>query len=227
MATPRTIAVGDIHGCLKPFEQLLDAIELMSDDVLVILGDVADRGPESRGVIERLLDLRTQCQLVCITGNHEEMLLGAVDGTMPLQEWLRHGGAETLDSYGRGATPSQLPQEHIDFLRSWRDFYETPGHFYAHGNYLPRTRLDKQPWHEMRWGSLREFLPRMHCSGKTAILGHTSNKQGEILNLGYLVCIDTYAHGGGWLTALEPEAKKVWQVNIYGEYREGELPPPE
>ena len=79
----------------------------------------------------------------------------------------------------------------------------------------------------MRWESLRYLLPKMHCSGKTAILGHTSNKQGEILNLGYLVCIDTYAHGGGWLTALEPDADKVWQANIRGEYREGELPPPE
>jgi serine/threonine protein phosphatase 1 len=227
MTSSRTIAIGDIHGCLDPFERLLAAIELKADDTLVILGDVVDRGPNSRGVIDCLLALKDQCQLICILGNHEEMLLGVLDGVIPLQEWLSFGGAEALDSFGKGSAPSRVPQEHIDFLRSWGDYHETPSYFYAHGNYLARKPLDQQPWHEMRWESLRNFLPRMHCSGKTAILGHTSNKQGEIVNLGYLVCIDTYAHGGGWLTALEPETKKVWQANIRGEYRECELPAPE
>lgn len=227
MTPSRTIAIGDIHGCLGPLVQLLDALQLAPSDTLIILGDVIDRGPHSRGVIERLMTLRDQCQLCCIMGNHEEMLLAVVDGVIPLQEWLPHGGAETLDSYGLGSVPANLPPEHIDFLRTWADYYDTPSHFYAHGNYLSRTPFDKQPWHELRWESLRHTLPRMHCSGKTAVLGHTSNKQGEILNLGYLVCIDTYAHGGGWLTALEPATKKVWQANLQGDFREGELPLPE
>ena len=121
-------------------------------------------------------------------GNHEEMLLAAIDGLIPLQEWLQHGGAETLDSYGKGFVPARLPVEHINFIRSWGDYYETPSHFYAHGNYLARKPLAQQPWHEMRWESLRDSLPKMHCSGKTAILGHTSNKQGEVANLG-LSCL--------------------------------------
>lgn len=227
MPAPRTIAIGDIHGCLAPFEQLLTAIQVRSDDTLVILGDAVDRGPASRGVIERLLALRDECRLICIMGNHEEMLLAAVDGVIPVQEWLQHGGAETLDSYGKGFVPSRLPEEHVEFMRSWGDYHDTPMHFYAHGNYLASKPLDQQPWREMRWESLRNFLPRMHSSGKTAILGHTSNKQGEVLNLGYLVCIDTYCHGGGWLTAFEPDTKNVWQANIRGEYREGDLPLPE
>jgi serine/threonine protein phosphatase 1 len=226
MATPRTIAIGDIHGCLEPFERLLTALQLDPEDTLVILGDVIDRGPDSRGVLERLLSLRAECRLVCILGNHEEMMLDTIDDAMFLQDWLMYGGSETLDSYGKGWAPDRLPVEHLDFVRSWGDYYETPSHFYAHGNYLARKPLDQQPWHEMRWESLRNFLPKLHCSGKTAILGHTSNKQGEIVNLGYLVCIDTYAHGGGWLTALEPETKKMWQANLSGEYREGELPAP-
>jgi serine/threonine protein phosphatase 1 len=227
MNPSRTIAIGDIHGCIGPFEQLLNALQVTADDTIIILGDVVDRGPNSRGVIERLLALSSECQLFCILGNHEEMLLAAVDGLIHLQEWLQHGGAETLDSYGKGSVASQLPMDHIDFLRSWGDYYDTPSHFYAHGNYLPRKPLDQQPWQELRWESLRHVLPPMHCSGKTAVLGHTSNKQGRIVNLGYLVCIDTYAHGGGWLTALEPATNKVWQANIHGEYREDELPLPE
>ncbi len=226
MTTSRTIAIGDIHGCREPFERLLAALSLQTEDTLVILGDVVDRGPDSRGVIERLLQLQDECQLICISGNHEEMLLDSVDNKMPLQDWLSHGGDETLDSYGKGWAASRLPPEHIEFLRSWGDYFETPSHFYAHGNYLARKPLDQQPWYEMRWESLRNFRPGMHCSGKTAVLGHTSDKQGAILNLGHLICIDTYAHGGGWLTALEAETGKVWQTNLRGESREGKLPPP-
>lgn len=226
MPAGRTIAIGDIHGCREPFEQLLAAIDLSADDTLVILGDVVDRGPDSRAVIERLLVLRDECQLVCILGNHEEMMLDCIDDEMFLQDWLMHGGSETLDSYGKGWAPDRLPEEHLNFLRTWGDYHETPSHFFAHGNYLADKTLSQQPWQQVRWDSLRDRIPRMHCSGKTAILGHTSNKQGEILNLGHLVCIDTYAHGGGWLTALEPETGKVWQANIRGEYREGMLPAP-
>ena len=226
MTTPRTIAIGDIHGCLAPFQDLLVGLKVQPDDTIVFLGDAVDRGPDSRGVVETLLELKDRCQLVTILGNHEEMLLAAVDGTVPLHDWLIHGGDETLDSYGKGMAPSRLPSEHVAYIRTWIDYYETPSHFFAHGNYLARKPLDQQPWHESRWESLRNFLPRAHCSGKTAIVGHTSNKRGEIYNLGYLVCIDTYCHGGGWLTALEPETGKTWQTNLEGEYREGKLPPP-
>ena len=160
-----------------------------------------------------------------ILGNHEQMLLDAVDGQIPLQDWLMYGGAETLDSYGKGAPLSVLPAEHVEFFRTWGDYYETPSHFFAHGNYLADTVLRDQPWEWLRWESLRNLLPRKHCSGKTAVLGHTSNKQGEILNLGYLVCLDTYCYGGYWLTALEPDTNRVWQANQRGELRESELPP--
>ncbi|QEG37017.1 metallophosphoesterase [Bythopirellula goksoeyrii] len=226
-STPRTIALGDIHGCYAALDKLLSTIDLRKDDRLIVLGDVIDRGPQSRAVIERLLQLRDACQLLPILGNHEQMLLDAVDGKMALQDWLSHGGAETLDAYGPGAALSILPEEHIEFLRSWPNYHETSGFFFAHGNYLADVKLSDQPWDWLRWESLRDLLPSCHLSGRTAILGHTSNKRGEILNLGYMVCIDTYCHGGGWLTALEPETGKVWQTNERGASREGQLPPPQ
>jgi len=223
VATGRTIAIGDIHGCATALETLLAALELRPDDTLVMLGDAIDRGPDSRSVLERLITLSTECQLVPILGNHEQMLLDAVEGKMPLQGWLMHGGSETLDSYGKDAAISQLPAEHIDFLCTWGDYHETAEHFFAHGNYLPKKKLPKQPWHEMRWRSLREYLPGPHTSGKTAILGHTSNKQGQIANHGHLICIDTYCHGGMWLTALEPKTGQIWQTNEAGEVQQSEL----
>ena len=219
----RTIAIGDIHGCNTALRNLLLALDLTAPDTLVTLGDAVDRGPDSRDVLEQLLALGERCCLVPILGNHEQMLLDAVENKIPLQDWLIHGGAETLDSYGSGAALAQLSAEHLDFIASWGDYHETENHFFAHGNYIPRKKLEKQPWHEMRWRSLKYFKPSPHTSGKTAILGHTANKKGEIVNHGHFLCIDTYCHGGGWLTALEPETGKVWQTNEAGKTRTGKL----
>jgi len=224
MANGRTIAIGDIHGCDVALEGLLAALDLRADDTVVVLGDAIDRGPNSRGVLQRLLGLGNACQLAPILGNHEQMLLDVVDGRVPLQDWLAHGGAETLDSYGRGSALAALPNEHVEFIRTWGDYVSRPNHFFVHGNYLETVAFDQQPWEQLRWESLRWRTPRPHVSEKTAVLGHTSDKQGQIINLGHLVCIDTYCHGGGWLTALEPTTSRVWQTNEQGELREGKLP---
>jgi len=224
MAYGRTIAIGDIHGCGVALEALLAELAPTAEDTVVMLGDAIDRGRDSRGVIEQLLALGEQCQLVPLLGNHEQMLLNSVDGVTALQDWLIHGGAETLDSYGKDSALSAISVAHVEFIRSWGDYYETATHFFAHGNYQYQKPLAEQVWEEMRWRSLKYFLPDPHISGKIAVLGHTSNKQGRTVNLGHLVCIDTYCHGGGWLTALDPDRSRLWQANEAGEVREGALP---
>ncbi len=225
MSDGRTIAIGDIHGCCESLQTLLAMLEPCADDTLVMLGDAIDRGPDSHGVIEQLLAIQQQCQLVPLLGNHEQMLLDVVDKRMPLQDWLIHGGAETLDSYGKDAVVSAIPEAHLEFVRSWGDYHEIESHFFAHGNYLPERRFIDQPWDQMRWRSLRYFQPKPHTSGKIAVVGHTSNKQGKTVNLGHLVCIDTYCYGGGWLTAFEPATGHLWQSSEHGEADESELPP--
>jgi len=224
MPQGRTIAIGDIHGCGLALQNLLTKLELRPADTLVMLGDAIDRGPDSKGVIQQLLDLDLQCHLVPILGNHEQMLLDAVDNRVPLQDWLIHGGAETLDSYSKDATLSAIADTHLDFIRTWGDYHEIDSHFFAHGNYLPRRPLDSQPWDTMRWRSLKYFMPKPHCSGKTAVVGHTSNKLGQAVNHGHLVCIDTFCHGGGWLTAYEPATDNLWQSSQAGEMQEIKLP---
>ena len=221
----RTLAIGDIHGCNDALDRLLDELALQPDDVVVMLGDAIDRGPDSRAVIERLLSLREQCKLIPILGNHEQMLLDARDGEIPVNQWRMYGGSETLDSYVDGLKSSEM-EMHVEFIRTWGDYYETASHFFAHGNYVPSLPLGEQPWHLVRWESLRDSMPGVHSSGKTAVVGHTSQKSGEVLNAGHLVCIDTYCHGGGWLTAYEPETGRLWQSNEQGQLQEGELPAP-
>lgn len=223
----RVIAVGDIHGCATAFSTLTAELRPAAEDTLVVLGDAIDRGPDSRGVIDQLRDLQDRCQLICILGNHEQMLLDSVAGKMPQQEWLRFGGAETLDSYRDGAALSAIPDDHIEFVRCWGDCHEIDSHFFVHGNYREDLQLVSQPWEDLRWISLYAYTPARHRSGKTAVLGHTSNKQGLVVNLGHLICIDTFCHGGGWLTAYDATTGQVWQANEAGAFREAELPPVE
>jgi serine/threonine protein phosphatase 1 len=70
---------------------------------------------------------------------------------------------------------------------------------------------------------LRDFVPGPHCSGKIAIVGHTPQVSGEILDLGYLKCIDTGCVNGGWLTGLDVESGQVWRVDEGGRSRSAAL----
>src|SRR5947199_263996 len=103
MTRPRTIAIGDIHGCSKALDAVLDAIAVRPDDVVVTLGDYIDRGPDSKGVLDRLIDLAGRCHLVPILGNHDQMLLEVRSGKYPVQWFLDIGGGATFASYGPGA----------------------------------------------------------------------------------------------------------------------------
>ncbi len=114
---------------------------------------------------------------------------------------------------------SVIPPEHIAFVRSCRDYYETDTHLLLHANYDPALPLAEQSPEMIRWRSLRDFVPTAHDSGKTAILGHTPNRAGEVFDIGYLKCIDTYCYGGGWLTALDLASGQTWQADRNGVLR--------
>jgi serine/threonine protein phosphatase 1 len=213
---PRVIAIGDIHGCASALRALVDVIAPQPADTIITLGDCVDRGPDSRDVVEQLLELRERCHLVPLLGNHEEMMLTHLGGRSQPDNWLECGGDATLKSYRQGAEGAVVPTEHIKFICSWGDYYETPTHFFAHGAYDPGQPLSSQRWPIWRWHSLRDAIPEPHVSGKTAVVGHTSQKTGEVLDVGYLRCIDTYCYGGGWLTAFDATAARYWQVDRRG-----------
>ncbi len=215
----RVIAIGDVHGCAIALDALLRQIEPRADDTIVMLGDCVDRGPDSRGVIGQLLNWKDRCRLVPILGNHEEMMLNHLEGRAQPDNWLLCGGQETLNSYrGTKGQPS-VPPAHLEFIRSWGDYWEADDQFFVHGAYHPEQLLGAQRWQTWRWHSLRDMLPGPHVSGKTAVVGHTAQKSGEILDVGHLVCIDTYCWGGGRLTGYEPTSGQVWQVDRDGNRR--------
>ena len=216
----RTIAIGDVHGCSRALGRLLDAIDPRCDDTIVALGDYIDRGPDTRGVLERLVELESRCRLVPLLGNHEEMLLVAKSGQANVRLWLACGGLATLTSYDSATSFDQIPSRHFAFLEGCRLYHVEGDHFFVHANYLPDLPLEEQDSDILLWRSLRDFTPGPHCSGKTAVVGHTLQPDGQIRDLGHLKCIDTGCYNDGWLTALDVASGQVWQTNQQGELRE-------
>jgi serine/threonine protein phosphatase 1 len=213
----RTIAIGDIHGCAAALECLLRAIKPQPADTIVTLGDYVDRGSHSREVIELLLDLRTQCRLVALKGNHELLMLrGLEQPTQMLHHWLQSGGLATLASYGG---VEHIPDAHMEFLGACVDYYETGTHIFLHANYEAGLPLAQQPERMLFWEHLQFVLPGPHMSQKTAIVGHTPQRDGEVLHAGFLICIDTYCYGTGWLTAFDVDSGRTWQANKWGKLR--------
>lgn len=218
----RTIAIGDIHGCPLALDAVLAAAGLTSVDLVVTLGDYVNRGPDSRGVIDRLIDLRRRCRQVAILGNHDQVLLDVLLGRADLPLLLDMGGKTTVASYGRAGgllRAEDVPPEHLEFLQECVDFFETNDHIYVHASYVPYLPMIGQMPLHLRWESLRDEVPGPHQSCKRVVTGHTAQKKGQILDLGYLTCIDTYCYGGGWLTALDVYSGQTWQADRRGRLR--------
>jgi len=217
----RVIAIGDVHGCSRALDSLLGAIGPAGDDLFVPLGDYVDRGPDSRGVIERLIELSATCRVNPLLGNHEMMMLSALKDRVTYHNWLSCGGDATLESYG--GSLAHVPPEHLGFLSDLRRYFETDTHLFFHANYVADLPPDQQPDYALLWEHVDTMTPGPHQSGKTAIVGHTPQQSGEVLNLGHLIGIDTFCAGGGWLTALDVISGHIWQAREAGEVRESTL----
>lgn len=220
----REIAIGDVHGCVHALDALLNVIDPRTDDHLVFLGDLIDQGRDSSAVLDRLLELRERCRVTLIQGNHEEMLFAARDSESSLRYWETCGGVSTLNSYRFGAGLDDIPQRHWDLLRTGAQYLELDEFIFSHANYDPDLPMERQEPHHLRWALLEPDDVRPHCSGKTVIVGHTEQKNSEILDLGFAICLDTACWRYGWLTALDVNTRNYWQASRWGILREAEEP---
>ena len=227
----RLYAVGDVHGRDDLLGDLMAQIEADSDErgrarlILVFLGDLIDRGPSSRQVVERLRTYRPAgVRPVFLAGNHEEVLLRILDGEARLiPDWLRFGGAECLASYGVDAARlrrlppaeaietvrSAIPGPHGEFLRGFDDTFRAGGYLFVHAGIRPGIPLEQQSRTDLRW--IREpFLKDGSEHGFTVIHGHTISEQVE--ERANRIGIDTGAYRTGVLTALGLEGSDRWYL---------------
>lgn len=218
----RTLAIGDIHGCSTALRTLAKLVGFTPEDRLITLGDYVDKGPDVPGVLEWLCRRadRDPRSLIALRGNHDQMMLDARQDAAAFSDWWYSNGDTTLDAYPPPATGNPLdavPPRHWRFLESTVLYHDTPGFFYVHGNANHQLPLDQQSVESLLWDKF--YDPTPHVSGKTMIAGHTSQKTGEVLDLGHAVCIDTWACGQGWLTCLEPATGRMWHADQAGKTR--------
>jgi serine/threonine protein phosphatase 1 len=213
----RRFAIGDIHGCAKALRTLVEHIDPQPDDELIFLGDYIDRGPDSRNVIDQILELEFRCRVVPLVGNHELAMLAIIQHGVNEKVWLTNGGRATLTSYGGSLT--KLPQSHLDFFRRLSRFHEMSDSICVHAGYEAELPMEQQADATMFWNHLPLDWPAPHVSGKRMVFGHTPQASGRILDAGHFVCIDTYCFGGGYLTALELDTNAILQANHHGHLR--------
>ncbi|MCM8729940.1 metallophosphoesterase family protein [Hephaestia sp. GCM10023244] len=225
----RVYAVGDIHGRRDLLDDLIARIE--ADDAerrtartdWVFLGDLVDRGPDSAGVIERVIRLSNEHPHVrMLLGNHEEVLLKVLDGDREaLRLFTRIGGRETILSYGISEhdfdhldSPALLarirdavPEHHVAFLRQAEDVIEIGDYAFVHAGVRPGIDLADQRPADLRW-IRSSFLRHEGDFGKLIVHGHTITEAPE--HLPNRIGIDTGAFSSGCLTALGLEGEARW-----------------
>jgi serine/threonine protein phosphatase 1 len=197
-------AIGDIHGSLQ---QLRSLVKIYRGHAagrpakFVFIGDYIDRGPDSRGVVEFLMDLQSRdaARAVCLMGNHEALALSAFAREADVAHWIYCGGDATLRSYG-AAGVADIPADHIKWLRSLPLVCDDGRRFFVHAGINPRKPLDKQKPNDLLW--IREpFLSDQQDYGKLVVHGHTPTRDGMPDMGRSRLNIDTGAAFGGPLTA--------------------------
>ncbi|MCX2743367.1 metallophosphoesterase family protein [Mangrovivirga sp. M17] len=219
-----TYAIGDIHGTLKPLTTIFDQGIIEKDDLVVFLGDYIDRGPDSKGVIDWLIDQNKEFNFKFLLGNHEIMMLNAMEGPKILNEWLIAGGESTLESYdikNYQKWVEEVDNSHWKFLESCLHYYEKEKFIFVHAGLEPGKKPEEQNDFHLFWKKYEE--PEKYDSSKKVICGHTSRKDGKIADFGHTICIDTFAHGGGWLTCLNVDTNEYIKANNRREIDQGQL----
>jgi len=212
----KIFVIGDIHGCLETLKDLMNKIVIDNqNDTLVFIGDYIDRGESVREVVDYVIRLKDEYKnIICLLGNHEQMLMRYLDG-VDEDLYLNNGGRTTLRSYKILLSDDikerkrKIPAEHRQFFESLLPYYETDNYIFVHAGLRPGRRLKEQTISDLLWIRY-EFIEAEDDLGKTVVFGHTpiisplieKNKIG----------IDTGAVYGGKLTCLELPEIKIYQA---------------
>ena len=211
--TKSVFAIGDVHGCAEELRALIQKLPLRRDSLVIFLGDYIDRGPDSRGVVDTILELKQYCRVVCLLGNHELMLREFMDGSDPrrVARFIYNGGSATLASYADHDGVFVMPQDHRDFYDELLYHYVEGDHVFVHAG-LPANVEDIDiavHGEEMVWMRHRPGSPEPNFS-KIVVHGHSAIESIDIQPR--RINLDTACVYGRRLTALEINTHAMFTV---------------
>lgn len=232
-AGQRVYAIGDIHGRADLFDQLLalieadDAVRGSADTLIILLGDLVDRGPQSRQVIDQAIALHGErgAKLRWLVGNHEEVFLRALGGNpAAVRYFVRIGGEPTILSYDIDPDqyrdidyeelavllPTLVPRAHATFLDAGEDRIVIGDYLFVHAGIRPGISVEGQQIEDLRW-IRRDFLADRSDHGHVVVHGHSISDDPE--DRGNRIGIDTGAYASGRLTALGLEGAERWYLS--------------
>lgn len=223
----RVYAIGDIHGCLDLFEDIVHQIEHdnarrgPARTTVVFLGDMIDRGAESAAVIAGAREWARHRRIEFVMGNHEEMLLRSRTDVEVLRGFLKYGGLETIQSYGIASADildagleelqvlmiDAIPEEDFEFIAGFKDMVTIGDYLFVHAGIRPGVELEHQTSHDCHW--IRDpFLSHKGKLDAFVIHGHTMSEEPDVR--AYRAGIDTGAYVYGTLTAIGLEGEDRW-----------------
>lgn len=226
----RIYAVGDIHGRSDLLNQIFRVIDAdlvnapPQRAIEVYLGDYVDRGPDSRGVLDLLIERSRSRQTVCLKGNHEAFMLEVLDDPTKIGNWRHYGGLPTLLSYGLRPTMNPSPEEqtelieglkaalpapHVPFLQGLQSSFSCGDYYFVHAGVKPGVPLEQQRDEDRLW-IREEFLSCEDHFGQYVVHGHTPVPVPDIRS--NRINIDTGAYATGNLTLLSMQGDSMMAI---------------
>lgn len=212
--------IGDIHGCNKTLNNLLEQLDLQEEDHLYFVGDLIDRGPTSKGVIETIQALSKRLKEVkCCRGNHEQLMFDSEKGEVEWQAWMRNGGDTTLKSYGITSI-KDLPEDHLQFYKNMSYYIDHPMALIVHAGFNFTSDDPFADKHAMLW-TRDHSCDLIKSDQRPVIHGHTpvpvvntkemiQSGKGDInIDNG---CVYPDREGLGMMTAIRIEDMKLYTV---------------
>jgi serine/threonine protein phosphatase 1 len=213
-----TYAIGDVHGCSDQLARLFEQCRRHCGARAcrwILVGDYIDRGPDSRGVVEILVEAQRRMPgaVVCLRGNHEAMVLAAAEqGGRAEGVWRMNGGDETLRSYGVDAS-RDVPAEHLAWFGSLPLSHDDGRRYFVHAGIDPRRPIEQQAEQDQLW--IRDpFLSHPGAYARFVVHGHTPLRDGRPDLRANRLNIDTGAVFGGPLTAAVFEGRRCEPVDF-------------
>ena len=217
----RLFAIGDIHGCLDSFRKLVeDKIKISNKDKLVLLGDYIDRGKQSKEVIDYIIELQQKgFDIIPLIGNHESMLLDAVDNDELYPKWIQNGGSETMESFKINSL-KEIDQRYIDFFKGLRFYYSLNNFLFVHAGFNDEIINPFADKYHMIWTCRKKYSNPI-LRDKIIIHGHSpiseSSCKKRIQENDPVINIDTgcvYSDkiGYGSLSAIELYSEKLLSI---------------